>query len=175
MTVNSIEKRCPKCGRIYPATPEYFYRDVRKKDGLNSYCKRCNHIACQKYGRTKNGKAIKKRYQQSEKGKRSQKKYATTTNGKWTRQNNNLKSKYGFTLREYNQLFQQQGGCCAICRKPETASNKYGTRVLAVDHDHKTGKVRGLLCDRCNRMVGFAKENTTVLQKAIKYLEFHNS
>ena len=170
MTVSLIEKRCTKCSKVYPATPEYFYRHARKKDGLNSWCKKCNHVACKKYMQTNSGKTIRKKYQQSEKGKQAQKRYATTVNGQQKRRDNSLKSKYGFTLKKYNQLFQQQNGRCVICRKPETASSQYGVRVLAVDHDHKTGKVRGLLCDRCNRMIGFAKENKNILQKAIKYL-----
>lgn len=170
MTVCLIEKRCPKCSKIYPATPEYFYRHARKKDGLNNWCKECNRKGCQKYMQTEKGKVIRRKYQHSKKGKQTQKRYTTSINGQQTRRNCALQSKYNFTLKEYNQLFQQQNGRCAICRKPETASNQYGIRVLAVDHNHKTGKVRALLCDRCNRMIGFAKENKDILQKAIKYL-----
>jgi len=175
MIANLIEKRCPKCNKVYPATAKYFYRHARKKDGLNSWCKECNRKACQKYMQTEKGKVIRKKYQQSEKGKQTQKRYAATINGQRKRHNNSLKSNYNFTLKEYDKLFQQQNGKCAICRKPETASNQYGIRVLSVDHNHRTGKVRGLLCDRCNRMLGFARENGTVLEKAIKYLQYHDS
>src|SRR3990172_8039473 len=52
----------------------------------------------------------------------------------------------GLTLADYNRLWQEQKGLCAICNKPEIAKTK---RLLAVDHDHKTGKVRRLLCMRC--------------------------
>lgn len=174
MIANSIEKRCAKCGTVYPATIEYFHRQSKSKDGLNSYCKLCNLKVCRLYRNSEEGKTVSKKYQQSEKGKQSQKKYAATTNGHQKRRNNSLKSKYNFTLDEYNQLFKLQNGVCAICLKKETAKNQYGVRLLSVDHDYKTGEVRGLLCDRCNRMIGFAKESKGTLQKAMNYLSGFN-
>ncbi len=57
----------------------------------------------------------------------------------------NLKDRYGISLDQYNQLLEAQAGRCAICR------NQPKTRALHVDHDHKSGKIRGLLCMNCNR------------------------
>lgn len=170
---SKLEKKCTKCKRIYPATTKYFFRRSNSKDGLNGWCKECNKQACRKYNKTEKGKLIRQKYQQSKKGKNCQKRYAATIKGKNNRKNNSLKSKYNFTLKEYNTLFKKQNGKCAICSKPETTSNQHGVRVLSVDHDHKTNKVRALLCDRCNRMIGFAKENKKILYMAIKYLEKH--
>lgn len=72
---------------------------------------------------------------------------------------------YGLTHDEYLTLLEAQGGTCAICRDSEQR------RALAVDHDHVTGQVRGLLCDRCNPMLGYARDSIPVLEAAIKYLK----
>ena len=78
-----------------------------------------------------------------------------------------LKRKFKITLEEYQQMEQNQGGVCAIC-------GGVCTRKLAVDHDHATGKVRGLLCNNCNRGLGHFKDNLENLQQAINYLKEHS-
>ena len=84
--------------------------------------------------------------------------------------NNHLKYKFGISLEKYNEMHEAQGGVCAICSQPET-TNRYGkVRKLAVDHCHDSQKVRGLLCGNCNPMIGYAKDNIAVLEKAISYL-----
>jgi len=72
---------------------------------------------------------------------------------------------YGLTHDEYLALLETQGGACAIC------GGSGQRRQLAVDHDHVTGAVRGLLCDRCNPMLGYARDNISVLEAAIEYLK----
>lgn len=86
-----------------------------------------------------------------------------------------LQRTYGITLNDYNELLEAQNGVCAICGNPETTINKRGNRVqdLAVDHDHTTGKVRGLLCRKCNRILGDANENIAILTMATNYLKLH--
>ena len=69
----SIEKKCVKCNKIYPATAEYFYKCKNCKDGLNSYCKPCNLEAGKQYRDSERGKAKAKEYQRSEEGKQTQK------------------------------------------------------------------------------------------------------
>lgn len=76
--------------------------------------------------------------------------------------------KYGITLGEYNVLDESQNGLCAICRNPQ--NNK---KNLSVDHNHKTGKVRGLLCHKCNVGLGMANDNVEVLESMISYLKNH--
>lgn len=78
-----------------------------------------------------------------------------------------LKRTYGITLEEYNALHSKQDGRCKICNQPETARN----RSLAVDHDHKTGKVRGLLCGKCNMALGKFQDDERILASAIAYLQ----
>lgn len=74
---------------------------------------------------------------------------------------------YGITHDEFLALLEAQGGVCAICGNSEDSK---GIRQLGVDHDHKTGMIRGLLCNRCNPMLGYARDDIAVLQAAIVYL-----
>lgn len=80
-----------------------------------------------------------------------------------------LMEKYGITLEEYNSLLEKQDGGCAICGNKESGNKK--RKVLYVDHDHNTGKVRGLLCHYCNFGLGNFRDNTDYLKRAIAYLE----
>lgn len=77
-----------------------------------------------------------------------------------------IKSKYGITPEQYNLLKQNQNNKCKICGKDE-AMTRNG---LVIDHDHKTGKVRGLLCSSCNTGLGRFKDSVNYLEQAIKYL-----
>ena len=87
--------------------------------------------------------------------------------------NSDLKKAYGITLDEYEQMLTDQNGKCAICGGDEPAVNPttQKPRNLAVDHCHKTGKVRGLLCTKCNSIIGHADDDGEILKKAIRYLE----
>lgn len=76
-----------------------------------------------------------------------------------------LKRKYGISLGTYNTMFKNQNGSCAICKKPQSNFKK----ALSVDHDHKTGEVRGLLCFYCNKFVIGRHTKESVL-KLIQYL-----
>ncbi len=82
-----------------------------------------------------------------------------------------LKKKFGLTIEEYNKLLKKQNGVCVICGKKEIVKWKGILKSLAVDHNHKTGKVRGLLCYKCNIGIGFFQEDILILKKAIEYLE----
>lgn len=83
-----------------------------------------------------------------------------------------LKKKYGLEPGGYEARLAEQGGVCAICSQPEMLMDETTglTLRLAVDHDHETGEVRGLLCNNCNRALGLLKDSTTVLAAAIRYL-----
>jgi hypothetical protein len=82
-----------------------------------------------------------------------------------------LKKKYDLTLEEYDLLFEQQDGKCAICGKEETAKHHNGTlRSLAVDHNHDTNQIRGLLCSKCNLGIGHFDEDIYLFDKIINYL-----
>lgn len=77
-----------------------------------------------------------------------------------------LMEKFGISLEKYNEMFKDQNGVCSIClKKCETG------KQLAVDHCHKTGKIRGLLCQPCNTAIGKFMDSPALLQQAIYYLE----
>lgn len=81
----------------------------------------------------------------------------------------------GINSIEFEEMIKVQNGVCAICQKEETDLRPDGSgRYLSVDHDHKTGKTRELLCRKCNLLIGLAGDDCTVLKSAITYLEKHN-
>lgn len=79
-----------------------------------------------------------------------------------------LKFNYGITLEQYEVIVEIQNGKCAICKT--LPANKR----LSVDHNHVTGKVRGLLCLKCNSAVAFAKEDVSILEEMISYIKKHS-
>lgn len=140
-------KRCPHCGEVKPTT-EFSRRNSNGKWGFQSYCKECRN---KKY----------KQYQID-----NQEKY------KRLNRNNHLKKKYGLTFEDLEKMLRDQDNKCAICGKElflHGASVDYN-KIARVDHDHKTGEIRGLLCDSCNIGLGKFRDNTDYLLSAISYL-----
>lgn len=115
------------------------------KDGKDTRCKACRN------------NYIKRRM--SEPLFRNKRKQATTF---YTR-----RAKYGLSKQQYYTMFNSQYGLCKTCLKPETRER----RSLCVDHCHKTGVIRGLLCDSCNRALGFVNDNIDTLVNMIEYLQ----
>lgn len=100
-------------------------------------------------------------------------------NENYRRQQKSLKlqKSYGITLEQYEAWNLHNNGLCHICNKSEVAFDKKANRLrmLAVDHDKKTGLVRGLLCSVCNRGIGMMRHNINVLSEAIDYLNHFNT
>lgn len=94
--------------------------------------------------------------------------YKNNPNNKLRTKDLALKRLFGIDLKEYNEMLLKQNNSCAICQKQHADKAK---RTLAVDHCHKTGEVRGLLCTNCNLALGNFKDNTELMQKAINYLK----
>jgi hypothetical protein len=84
-----------------------------------------------------------------------------------------IKRKYGLSEEEYNNLLKKQDGKCAICKT--TDLGKFKTKRFYVDHDKTTGKVRGLLCIKCNTGLGMFKEDIKILSEAIEYLRVNKN
>jgi hypothetical protein len=145
-------KNCPKCNQTKPLFD--FYKDKSKKDGKTAYCKFCSSEKRMKVYCSNPEDEKQKMRERFKANPDKYKEYA-------------LKYSYGITLEEYNQMFTAQKGCCKICNTHQTQLK----RKLFVDHCHTTGKVRGLLCQPCNTLLGQAKDDLTILQQAIKYLE----
>lgn len=83
--------------------------------------------------------------------------------------------KFGISEEQYAEMLAAQDGRCAVCRSEKTRENwRSGKQnALAIDHDHKTKKVRGLLCDKCNRGIGMLQDDLTILEAAVAYLKSH--
>ena len=80
----------------------------------------------------------------------------------------NIKQKYNITLEDYDKIFEKQSGKCKICGTKKIGYKNRGR--FCVDHDHETGKIRGLLCVNCNLLLGHAKDDIKILALAIQYL-----
>ncbi len=94
--------------------------------------------------------------------------YHKNSYGKESQWKRDLVKLYGITEEQWQEMFKSQNGVCAICHKHQVY------RKLSVDHNHKTGKVRGLLCNRCNRLLGYAFDSQNILQAAADYLQRTN-
>jgi len=83
-----------------------------------------------------------------------------------------LKSRYNISLDQWNELFVKQGGRCALCKRTEgSKSPTKKRRWLYVDHCHDTGRVRGLLCVKCNVAIGSLGDNVEGIQRALQYVQ----
>lgn len=140
-------KKCPHCLKV--KTLDMFYKSSRQSGGYQSYCKVCNL------------ENLNRLYPKLDVDKRRVASRRTM-----------LKSKYGISLEDYNNILNTQQGVCAICKEKETVrSNKLGNvDSLRVDHCHTTGKIRGLLCSRCNFGISNFRDRIGILVSATNYL-----
>ncbi len=167
--LNNTQKTCLKCQK--QKSIEDFGKHKASKDGHCSECKQCA-----------NARSAKHRAEHPEKVKASNAKWRTENpdklrnqarkwcnrnpeRAKLSRRKSHLRRKYGLSIAEYDAMSERQQNKCAIC-KEETK--------LVVDHCHATGKVRGLLCDECNRAIGLLKDSADNFKSAISYLEVSN-
>lgn len=184
-------KICSKCRRAKPIS--VFNRDRKQKDGMYACCKACKRQVDQR-------RAARHKQNPSEvpeeklcptccktkpsgdfgsapgrpdglKGvcteceRKSMHAYRQTDRGRLAMRKVNLKRSYGISLEQYEEMLERQNGVCAVCeRKCSVHPN------LSVDHDHVTGKVRGLLCNKCNTALGKLRHDPKILRRAIAYL-----
>lgn len=141
-------KVCKIC--IQSKDLEDFSKGDSYKDGHRKTCKECSYKQINREKHNENARNWRKKNPDKVK-------------------NSNLKISYGINLEQYNQMFNQQNGKCAICNRHQIEF-KMG---LAVDHEHETGKIRELLCSPCNQAIGLLQENTEIIQKVIDYLKRH--
>lgn len=148
-----MTKKCPKCNLDFPATTEFFFRHKGLKDGLSCWCK-----VCLKQWASEKGNYLKsynRRYQQINKRKK---------------RDCEMRHDYGITIKEYEQKLEEQNGMCAICKKPETVFSWGKIKALAIDHNHITGQLRGLLCNNCNRAIGLMKDDIDNVKAMLDYM-----
>jgi hypothetical protein len=141
-------KVCPKCNIEKPSSD--FHKERANKDGLHYMCKLCN------------SERSKKRYRENrEKINRYHKEW--TKDNKDIIRNGSYQRLYGISLDDYNEMLEEQNNSCYICEDDSQSP-------LFVDHCHSNGKVRGLLCKKCNSALSFFKEDPRILERAIDYL-----
>lgn len=172
-------KLCWSCGYDKPLIE--FYNNKSKKDGLTTECKLC--VKRLNQGRRekdldRHRKSAANYYWKNKQNKLNYLKKYYAENYESKIKNRELVRRYGIGVEEYNIMVQNQQGLCKICKKPEVilgpGKDKSKPRDLSVDHCHKTKKIRGLLCAKCNTAIGIFKENLEALKAAIKYLEEHS-
>ena len=160
-------KHCSKCDQLRPLTD--FSKHKKTKDGLQCYCIACFKLTSKQWYvlNKEHSKSKSVTWNKANKDKRSK------ISNNWYQKNISkvkgiaLKREYNLSMEQYDQLLSQQNNCCMVCHKNQVLFKK----KLAVDHCHETGKIRGLLCDGCNRGLGFLKDSIEVLESAITYLK----
>lgn len=158
-----VAKRCSKCGETKPQ--EDFSPSRQHKDGRFPWCRPCK-AAYQAPYRARQDKAEQKKYQDNWKAQRDARE---DLRAKFLVDSSiySLKTRYGITPSDTVALGQAQGGVCAICKAPPVQGKR---GVLQVDHDHATGAIRGLLCEKCNQGLGSFRDDPEYLLEAIAYL-----
>lgn len=157
-------KRCTKCGKTKPL--EAFDRQTGTRDGLRPDCKAC--VAARRkasYARNKERELERVRRWQQDNSERFRA-YRAEYRDKRDFRAEHLRRTFGLTPDDDDRMLAEQGGGCAICgRTPKPGKH------LHVDHDHETGRVRGLLCFGCNVGVGSLQHDERRIQRAIAYLD----
>lgn len=154
-------KVCRKCGEEKPLTE--FHRLSRDGDRRMARCKDC--------------RSQERREQHAanpEVGRQRAKDYVMSLPEDVRlerRRRSNLKHAYGISLEQYAEMLVAQHGVCAVCKQPETWIRNGILMRLQVDHDHTTGKIRGLLCRECNMSLGLLQDSVERLKGLIYYLE----
>jgi hypothetical protein len=190
---NAATRARAECGEVYPV--HAFYRDGRRRDGINPKCRDCYHKSkpCRTCGETKgvdgyypNGAKPTARCKECVMSSRRDyrrdnralimEQRAARRNGHTPDQKRDgaLWSNYRIRLSGVRDILARQGGGCAVCGRPEPGTQRW----WHVDHDHSCcpGKracgacIRGILCQRCNLLLGQAQDSIATLQSAIEYL-----
>ena len=149
--------RCSKCGEVKPL--DQFYVSKKKWTGHDPWCKKCKLVANQAYVKDPINATKKREYRK-----------IYNFNNKERQRINTIKHRYGITVEQYAQMWEDQDGKCKICG---IALNTIPQKQIAIDHCHESNIIRGILCRNCNAGLGFFRDNITVLKKAIKYLKCH--
>lgn len=170
-------KQCVKCKESKPLAE--FGRHSATSDKLRNCCRPCNNERARAWSKANpekrrelNRTAHQRRRADPvarERDRASTRAYHATEKGRRKVLNNRLKEGYGVSLEQYEDMLVQQDGKCAICRNPPRGGNHVSHR-LHVDHDHTTGRIRGLLCHQCNTGIGFLGESPDRLIAAATYV-----
>ena len=170
-------KTCKHCGQTKPVAE--FQKRAASADGLQHWCRVCNYAAQQDWKKRNHDKirgqrkrsAIKRREKYATDGEhreavkaqvRAYRQSLSVEERQRRDRAGMLRQQYGLTVEQFEEMRQLQDGKCPLCLRTP--------KVLAVDHDHETGKVRGLLCKSCNRALGCFGDNLDGLMRVVRYL-----
>lgn len=178
MAEDNATKVCRKCQATKPLTE--FYQDKQFPDGRRNSCRACDAAAAKErwrrnlaVNRAKGRECYARRRRNNLADCQAKARAYAAANPErlaylaWESQ---LRRAYGLSVADYDAMVAQQGGLCAICNRPERVTRSGKQIRLAVDHDHETGKVRGLLCMHCNQAIGKMEHRVDLLQQAVAYL-----
>ena len=155
-------KRCSKCG--LDKSTEDFGSCARSGDGLQPWCRACYKDYSKARQQDPEAHARDLAY-----SKMKYERYKASGMGGFRQKVSRLKCTFGLTMEQYIQMAMAQNNVCAICGQPASRDGK--DCCLDVDHDHATGKIRGLLCKNCNIGLGNLGDSSERLRKAADYLD----
>lgn len=187
-----LNKKCVRCEKLLPITRFSSYKTKSNGVVRQDHCKDCkvsrSEITKQSEDRRNNAKCkfckvslTDENWHASHRNKsnlsyRCKKCHAEASSR--TGRDYKLRTMYGITKEDYDNILESQNNVCAICKEEDKVyHNRNGVNIkisMPVDHCHDTGKVRGLLCTSCNRAIGLLKDSIDNLKSAIKYLKKHN-
>ncbi len=160
---SSVQKYCFKCGIINKKEKRREYKQIPQ-----------NKVKERARQQKPEFKESRRKYRQRPEVKKRKKEYQQNPENKNRTRHLNLVRNYDLTLKEFNEKLKKQGGTCEICRK----GNGKNRKKPSTDHNHKTGKVRGILCGNCNFELGTLEKfnnNLNLFKIYIKYLEEHGT
>lgn len=164
---------CSICG-LEKSEDKFYKHKLIKPDGIRKQCKDCR----QEYRRKAHAKnpEIKRRQAKEWADKNRDKLNADARQKRAANikrfKGYALKADFGLCIEEFDRMVNEQNNLCKLCGRPETTKHQSGkTKDLAVDHDHLTGKIRGLLCWVCNTGIGKLQDSPELLRKAADYIE----
>jgi hypothetical protein len=157
--MTQFTKVCSACG--VEKTLDQFHKREHYQLGVVGQCKQCFGARVRKWRKEnpETVKAIRKRYSQTENAKA----LSRSSSFRWA-----LRNVFFLTMEQYLDMVERQQNQCAICGCLGNDEQK-----LHLDHDHKSGKIRALLCNRCNLLIGKADDSAELLKKAAQYLRSH--
>jgi hypothetical protein len=144
---------CRTCGK-HKAPSEFYFHKASGRP--RAHCKSCTNAQSRAYHKANPEKRRARYLRAKEADPETLQRKLRATNLRW---------RFGLTQNDYDAMFTQQGGCCAICGSGPKGKHLY------IDHDHNTGAIRGLLCNYCNLGLGKFKDNPDTLRKAARYLD----
>jgi Autographiviridae endonuclease VII len=160
-------KRCSTCRQTKPL--DQFHRDKNPRDGRARRCKDCAKAEARAWyeDHPEQAKASRQSWQKRNKDRVNELARARYKKDPTRDLNAKLKYRYGVEWTQFEAMALAQGGVCAICGDPP------GRSRFHVDHDHATGKVRGLLCGPCNQGIGSLRDDPKIVRAALRYLLKH--